>query len=268
MATAKKKTAAKRATKYAAKAQSKAAHTTASIAKSAAHQNAAWAKKGASEWQKGASEWAKQSAKLYQLPFASGDVNEATKQATAAAKTATENMMKASTDIMQQMFGGTDPMAQWGEMFTKAPKLAGAEQAAGKLRDMSRESAQQFSKITNTTQHAAQEAAELSRENAQVLVEVGNIAISVSKEIGAELISYANKSFSTNVELGKQMMSCRTLNDLFDLSSKIAKTNLDAFFSESVKLSEKLFQCGTDISEPLNERVSATSDRLSKALSA
>lgn len=268
MATAKKKTTAKRTTRYAAKTQAKAAHATTSIAKSAAQQNAAWAKQGAAQWQKGANEWAKQSAKLYQLPFANGDVNEAAKQATAVAQSATENMMKASSDMMQQLFGNTDPMAQWNAMMSKAPKFAGAEQAAEKLRDMSRESANQFGKASHSAQYAMQESAELARENAQAMAECGNIAIAVSKEIGAELISYMNKSFSTNVELGKQILSCRTLNDLFDLSSKIAKTNLDAFFTESVRLSEKLFQCGTDMSEPLNERVSETSDRLSKILSA
>lgn len=92
MATAKKKTAAKSNVKYAAKAQAGARATSAtSAAKSAAN---SWVSGSNADWQKGASDWAKQSAKLYQLPFAQGDVNAATQKAAESVKSATENMVK------------------------------------------------------------------------------------------------------------------------------------------------------------------------------
>lgn len=268
MASAKKKSSAKRVVKTAAKVQSKAAHSAAAVAKSAAHQQSAFARSGADWAKNSANEWAKQSAKLYQLPFAGNDMTAAAEQAAATVKNTTDNMMRASSDMMQQLFGGTDPMAQWKGMFENAPKMPGVNDAAEKMRSFSRESAEQASRTAGNVSRAMNEAMELSRENAQAMVECSNIAISVSKEIGAELISYTNKTFSQNVELGKQLLTCRTLNDMFDLSSKFMKTNLDAFFSESVKMSEKLFQCATDVSEPLNERFSETSDRLSKTIAA
>lgn len=268
MATAKRKSSAKRTAKTVKKVQSKAATATASVARSTAQQNSAWAQRGASEWQKGANEWAKQSAKMYQLPFANGDVNEAAQQAAATMKSATENMVRQSSDMMQKLFGGTDPMAQWSGLFQNLPQWGAPQAATEKWQDLSRESTEQATRAAQSAQAAVGEAMELSRENAEALVECSNIAIAVSKEVGAELIAYMNKSFSQNVELSKQMLACRTLNDLFDLSSKVAKTNLDSFFSESVKLSELLFQSATDLSEPLNERVSETSDRLSKVLAA
>lgn len=279
MASAKRKTSTKRATKTVRKAQSKAAHAASTVAKSAAHQQsqfarqgAAWAERGAQEWQKGANEWAKQSAKLYSLPFANGDAASATKQAADQVKAAGEQFMRAGNDIMSQMFGGTDPMAQWkgwmDQATAKAPQLPNAEATAEKMRDFARESAAQASKAANDATRALAEAGELARENAEAMVEVNNIAIAVSKEIGAELISYTNRTFSQNVELGKQMLNCRTLNDMFDLSSKFMKTNLDGFFSETVRLSEKLFQLGNDVAEPLNERFSETNERISRTLSA
>lgn len=303
MATTRKKASAKRTVKSAVKTQSKAAHAAAAVAKSAAHQQAdyarkgaEWAQRGANEWQKGANEWAKQSAKMYQLPFAGGDAAEATKQAAATVQSATQNMMRAGTDMMSKMFGGANPLEQLQQQFQQAAQQAassnpfaqfgqgganpfaqftsmftnmpGAEAATGKLKNLGRESAEQMSKLTSGATRAANEAAELSRENAQAAVECGNLAIAVSKDIGAELITYTNKTFSQNVELSKQLLTCRTLNDMFDLSSKFMKSNLDGFFSESVKISEMLFQCATDVSEPLNERFSETSERLSKAIAA
>lgn len=281
MASAKRKTSAKRATKTVRKTQSKAAHAASSVAKSAAAQQgqfarsgAAWAERGAQEWQKGANEWAKQSAKLYQLPFANTDAAAATKQAADQVKSATESFVRAGSDIMSQMFGGTDPMAQWKGMMTdaanKMPKMSSVASLPGadKMRDFTRESAAQASKAATDATRALNDAGTLARENAEALVEVSNIAIAVSKELGAELISYTNKTFSQNVELGKQLLTCRTLNDMFDLSTKIMKSNLDGFFSESVRLSEKLFQLGNDVAEPLNERFSDTSTRMAKSLKA
>jgi hypothetical protein len=273
MASPKKKPTAKRVVKAAVKTQTRAAHAAAAVAKSAASKQGEWARQSADWAQQGANEWAKQSAKMYQLPFASGDVNEATRQAAEQVKSATESFVRAGNDMMSQMFGGAaDPMAQWKNLFNQAAQrmlgLPGANEATAKMQNLARESADQLARTSSTASRAMGEAMELARENAEAMVECSNVAISVSKEIGAELITYANKTFSQNVELGKQLLSCRTLNDMFDLSSKFMKTNLDSFFSESVKLSEKMFQCATDVSEPLNERMSETSERMSKVIAA
>ena len=246
MATAKKRTASKtrpaKTVKYAAKA--------ASASQSAARSSADWVKSGAAEWQKGASDWAKQSAKMYQLPFAQED-------ATKAAKDATEGMM----NFAQQMFNQSKNSFSANEAFNP-------QEAQAKFSRFAQESAEQLNKSAGSAQRAMGEISELVRENAETLVEVTNLGVSVSKEVAAEIISYLNKSIAQNIEIGKQIHNCRTLNDLFDLASTCMKTNLDSFFSESIKLSEKLFRAGTDISEPLNERLSDTTDRLTKALSA
>ncbi len=338
MATAKKKTTAKRSTKttakrsvkYAAKAQSTTART---AAPKAAANTAAWA-------QKSAGEWAKQSAKLYQLPFAQGDLNAASKQAAQTFQSASDNAMKMGADMMQQFFGQTAPKGEFkaafvkgtfnpqdmfsfakqlpnvGEMFGKLPQGAdffanftklpqasdffanfaklpqGADffsklpqaneffanlpkmpsfdpaSVQEKLTSFARESAEQLSKTTGSTGRALNEAVELGRENTEAAAEVANLAVTMSKEVTAEVISYLNKVFSQNVDLSKQVMHCRTLNDVFDLIGKVTKTNLDSFFSENVKLSEMLFQCATEVSEPLNDRISETTERLTKALAA
>ena len=278
MATAKKKTAAKRPVKYAAKAQS-------STHKTASSSNAAFASKSAADWQKGASDWAKQSAKLYQMPFAQGDMGAAAQQASEQVKSATESMMKMSNEMMQQLFAQSSPKAsaasqafnpaaffqQMPQM--KMPQMPNMPQfdmasAQEKLAAFARESSEQLARASQGSSRASAEAVELARENIQAATEVCNVAVAVTKELAAELISYANKQFAQNVELSKQVLSCRTLNDMFDLATRITKTNLDGFFSESVKVSEMLFQCATDVSEPLNERVSETTDRLTKAMAA
>jgi hypothetical protein len=226
--------------------------------------------------------WPQQSAKLYQMPFAQGDAAD-------AARAAGENMMRMGSDAMQQWWSAaqsaaSNPEAVAGQAKEKVSDLLrnvpsftvpgfdasafDASAAQEKLANFGREAAEQFTKSTASSNRAINETMALSKENAEALVEVTNIAVALSKEIGAEMINYCNKSFSQNVELSKQVLACRTLNDMFDLSSKFMKTNLDGFFSESVKLSELLFQASTDVSEPLNERITESTDRISKALAA
>lgn len=76
-------------------------------------------------------------------------------------------------------------------------------------------------------------------------------------------INHLNKHCDQR-ELGA-VMSCCTLNDMFDLANRNSKTN-PTRSSRSVKLSEMIFQCATDISEPLNESVSSTTERPTTAM--
>jgi hypothetical protein len=244
---------------------------------------------------KTANEWTQQSAKLYQLP-SHGDVSEVTRQAAAAAQSATENFFRLGSDAWQQWFAaaqsaGANPQAYaekaqaqvndvfgfnglpaFGNLagFNAIPSIPGFDTNAtqAQLANFTRESTEQLNKTAADANRAMAEAMEVSRGNAEAIVEVSNIAVSLSKELSAELISYVNRNFSQNVELSKQVLACRTLNDMFDLGSRIMKTNLDGFFNESVKLSELLFQASNEVSEPLNERITESTDRLSKALAA
>lgn len=281
MANAKKKPAAKSNVKYAAKAQS-SAHAT-SPASSAKQAGNSWVSGNQADWQKGASDWAKQSAKLYQLPFAQSDVNAATKKAAESVKSATENMVKMSSDMMSQMFNqqakpaaaqAFDPAAMFKQFQTQMPKMPEMPKmpamdmgAAGeKLSKFAQDSSEQMSKASQSANRASAEAMEVSRDNLEAATEVLNLATSVSKELAADMINFMNKQFAQNVELSKQALTCRTLNDMFDLSTRITKSNLDGFFSQSVKVSEMIFQCATDVSEPINDRISESTARLSKVM--
>lgn len=200
--------------------------------------------------------WAQQSAKLYPFTQFNGKAAEdASAAATKQMQEAAEQMMKYSSDFMQQLFA--TPLHD-----KKALPLQ------GNAKDALAKNMEKISKTADTAQRSLNDVVELSRENAEAIVEAGNIAVGASKQVSAEVVNYVNTAFSHNVELSKQIFTCRTLNDMFDLNNKFVKSNLDAFFSESVKVSELLFQCATDISEPLNERLSETTQRLSKSFAA
>ena len=173
---------------------------------------------------------------------------------------------------MPQMpsFDPTAMVKQFQGSMPKMPQMANLDMGASgeKLSKFAQESSEQLNKASQSASRAGAEAMEISRESVAAMTEALNIVASVSKELAAEMVSYMNKQFSQNVELGKQVMTCRTLNDMFDLAGRFMKTNLDGFFSQSVHVSEVMFEQTTAITEPLSARVTETSERLTKAASA
>ena len=206
--------------------------------------------------QDSAASWKQQSAaQLYRMPFNAEGMGEATRQ---AAANATE-MWRTMWDSKQQ---------QWGDFFANTKKFPGfdAANAAEQMNVFNRESGSQFTRSAGAAAKVMHELFELTRENTEMLMEAGNQSVEVSKGLSAEVITFLNRSFAQNVELSKEVLACRTLNDMFDLASRFMKTNLDGFFSQTVHVSETLFEEITTITEPLSERVTETSERLTKAM--
>lgn len=263
-----------RAKSKALNAASRSTQSTAKASVNWVQQNASDWQKSASDWQKGAEAWARESAKLYRLPYGGNQASDMAKSAADQIQSATENAMKMGSDLLQQFTGANahEAMRDASRKFSESMKSSQAawpagfnpQQSSALMQDMM----EQLAKSMSSGQDAAQESAALTRENAEAVMEVMGIAVSVSKEMAAEAINFLNKAFALNVELSKQAMACRTLNDLFDHLSRVMKANLDSYFSHSVHMSEVLFQCATDVSEPLNERVSETTERLARVMAA
>ncbi len=204
--------------------------------------------------------FAQQSAKLYQMPFAQSDMGEAARNASETMRQAAENMMKTSNDMMQQFW------SQSGTQSRQSPSASNPFAQAEQAFSYGRESLEQLTKTAGKSSLHAGDVYELIRENIEALVACANIAANLSKQLAAHSVAFSNKSFSQQVELSKQALSCRTLNDVFDLSSKTAKTFFDNFFSEMISVSELVFQTASDISEPLNERFNESAERVSKMI--
>lgn len=196
----------------------------------------------------------------------SSTVNTASKTATAkaapnkSAASATAVDFKAQSDAMMKM--GADALRQ---MMSALP-AGSQDKFQSQVNNMSQESVAQMAKSADAASKSMGEMLSMSKDNIDTAVTCSSIAVNASKTMGAELFNYANKSFSQNVEMSKEIFGCRTLNDMFDLQSKVVKANLDHFFNESVKMSEMMFKCSNEISEPLNKKMSENANRLTKAM--
>ncbi len=184
---------------------------------------------------------------------ATASAKKTTQQATTQAKQNTnmfadqsEAMLKMGADAVRNMMSGAPDASQ----FFKG--MPGNDQFG--------QSAQAASSSMNDMMN-------MGKDHIDTAVTCSSIAVNAGKNIGAELFNYANKSFSQNVEMSKEVFGCRTLNDMFDLQSKVMKTNMEHFINESVKMSEMMFKAASQVSEPLNERISESTKRMSKNMS-
>ena len=139
-----------------------------------------------------------------------------------------------------------------------------AQKAQEKLFAMGREGAESIAKSTETVSKALADAMELSRDGVETCIECANLSSSLAQDIGAELVESTNKAFTDGVELSKEVFSCRTLSDVFELQNRALKSSIDNFFNQSVKLSSMMFEYSSEALEPINERISQTAEQITK----
>lgn len=105
---------------------------------------------------------------------------------------------------------------------------------------------------------------ELGRENFAALLRANTALSQGLEEMGKEVISYARRSFEQAAETATALLGAKTLEDVFQLNSEFAKTNLERVIERSAKLSEMGAKIANEALAPLGSRVEATLQTLSK----
>lgn len=142
-----------------------------------------------------------------------------------------------------------------------------AQKAQDKIFAMSRESAEQFAKSADAMTKAMYEGISSSRDNLEAIVECSNVAAAMAKDVSTEMFEYGNKAFAESVEVSKDLLACRTINDMMELQNRIMKSAMDSAFSQSTRLANMIFEYSSEALEPINERVNQAAEQFSKNLS-
>lgn len=189
-------------------------------------------------------------------PAASGNKSSSRQSATAtktkpaqpSARRAAEKVVSFSTQTMRDTLG-TQRLQNQASRF-------------------SREGAEQMSRHANAASRAMSEGVAIMKGNVETCVECGTITANMTRKVSEEAFNFANDVFSTNVEISKDIFACRTINDVFDLHNRMVRTNLDSLFSQSARMSEMLFDYVNQAVEPMSDRLSQTTERLSRSIAA
>lgn len=164
-----------------------------------------------------------------------------------------------------------DHMVHAGNEAVKDFVAAGSEEAQkaqAKALEISKEAVEQWTESTDKSIRSFTEAFALDKEQAEALSESSKLVSELGRELHEEFMSDINALFSENVELGKDLLACRTLNDVMEVQGRVLQNHMAHFINQSERMSNAWFKISTEITEPLNTQAKAFNTRLNKTLAA
>lgn len=209
---------------------------------------------------------AAQSAKTTQKAVADTTV-KAAKQNAEAVQNASFNQISA----LESNAVTPDHMLHAGTEAVKDFLNAGTQEAQKtqeKVLSFSKENIEKWTQSTDKTVRSFAEAFAVNKEQFDALMESGKIAGDVSRDLHEQFLAEVNALFSENVELSKDLLACRTLNDLVEVQNRAFQSNLSHFFERSARLTDAWFKLATDAAEPINTQATQATARLNKSLAA
>jgi len=198
-------------------------------------------------------------------------VSETAKTAAKVANKVVDKAASTALSTIESTRSSAESALNIGSDTIKGLFLNGSEEAQknhAKVFALGRESADFLTRSVDAFSNTLNDVVAIMRENVDVCVEVGNIVSDIAKTANSEISELINEGFSDNVDVCKEMFACRNINDLFEIQNKWLATNLQNYFNQSERVCEMLFQFTAEISEPLNEHIAETTERLSKSLAA
>lgn len=143
-------------------------------------------------------------------------------------------------------------------MDAKAPKTPAADQftaATGVA----------FKDGVEKTLAALNEANAYSKKNLEAVVASVTAATKGAEALGAQAMAFSKSAFETQVSAAKSLASAKSFQEVVELQTSFAKTALETYMAEMGRMTETVSTSVKDSMKPLNERMTATVERLQAA---
>jgi phasin family protein len=105
---------------------------------------------------------------------------------------------------------------------------------------------------------------QFNKDNLEALVSSAAIVARGVQDLSKTVVALAQESLEESVATGKALVGAKSLKEVIDLSSTMAKSNFDKLVAESTKLSQLSSKLAEDAIAPINSRVEAAVQKLSK----
>ena len=112
------------------------------------------------------------------------------------------------------------------------------------------------------------EAADINREGIDAFVKSGTIFAKGFESLVRETIGLAQSTAEKQMQLAKDAMTSKTINEFSDAQNKIAQTSFDDFMSGATKLTELSTKVLTEAIEPINDQVAKSVQKATEAVAA
>ena len=103
---------------------------------------------------------------------------------------------------------------------------------------------------------------EITKGNAEAVVESGKIAAKGAEALGQEAAEYGRRSFEKAAATMKNFASVKSPTEFFQLQSEFFSSAFDNMASEVSKSSEAMLKLAGDVVQPLSTRISVVSEKV------
>lgn len=127
---------------------------------------------------------------------------------------------------------------------------------------------EQVEKVSSATLKSYDDFASYNKEAVDAYVKAGNVMSKGMEDLGKTMFAFAQSQAESNVSAAKAMMSAKTLNDLVEIQSDLARSQFDAFVAESTKVSEMSLKVSNEVVEPIKAQFTVVVEKMMKPMAA
>lgn len=132
---------------------------------------------------------------------------------------------------------------------------------------------EQFTVASNTafkdgvekTLAAFSEANTHSKKNLEAVVASVTAAAKGAESVGAQAMAFSKKTFDDQVAAARTLATAKSVQEVVELQTTLARTFLEGYMAEVGKLTETVSSSVKDSMKPLNERVTDMVEKLQAA---
>jgi phasin family protein len=107
--------------------------------------------------------------------------------------------------------------------------------------------------------------AQAGKDNVEALVKSSQLLAKSAEQITKAVTDFAQSSMEMTTKAGQTLMSVKSLQDLAEIQSELAKSSMEHFIAGASKLSDMTMKSANEALEPISARINATVEKISKA---
>lgn len=125
-----------------------------------------------------------------------------------------------------------------------------------------------MSSSKNQYEKISADASAASRQGVEAFIKSSTTFAKGAEQMFKTVAAIVQSSTERNSAAMKDLLSCKTLNELTEAQNRIAQENFDEAMTASTKLSEMAIKLTTEIFEPINDQVSKSIKKASESIAA
>ncbi|MBP2230730.1 phasin family protein [Azospirillum agricola] len=145
---------------------------------------------------------------------------------------------------------------------------AGQEQTVKQFEQTATVAKEQFDKAASQLLKSYEDIQAANKATVAALVESGSIAAKGAEDLSREFVAYSQSALDKSITTGKALLTAKSLQEVVELQNSFFKSSFDSLVAEASRIQELSVKVTNEALAPLNARVTATVETLSKPLAA